>query len=63
MARGIEVVEAEKKSADKVVLSEPEMGRYYLPDLTPIYIGGLLEDAETLKGSGKLRAENGYGFL
>ena len=41
-----EVVAAEKKPTDKVVLSEPEMGRYYLPELTSIYIGGLLEDSE-----------------
>ena len=40
------MVAAEKKPTDKVVLSEPEMGRYYLPELTSIYIGGLLEDSE-----------------
>ena len=40
-----EVVEEKKKPTDKVVLSEPEMGRYYLPELTPIYIGGLLADS------------------
>ena len=44
-----EVVEAEKKPTDKVVLSEPEMGRYYLPELTSIYIGGLLEDSEAFE--------------
>lgn len=43
------VVEAEKQPADKVVLSEPEMGRYYLPELTPVYIGGLLEDSEAFE--------------
>ena len=44
-----EVVQVEKKPTDKVVLSEPEMGRYYLPALTPIYIGGLLEDSEAFE--------------
>ena len=39
-------IQVEKKPADKVVLSEPEMGRYYLPDATSVYIGGLLEDQE-----------------
>ncbi len=41
-----EAIQAEKKPTDKVVLSEPEMGRYYLPELTAVYIGGLLDDAE-----------------
>ena len=44
-----EVVQGEKTSTDKVVLSEPEMGRYYLPELTPIYIGELLEDSEAFE--------------
>lgn len=37
-------IKAETRSIDKVVLSEPEMGRYYLPELSQIYIGELLED-------------------
>ena len=41
-----EAIQVEKSPADKVVLSEPEMGRYYLPELTPIYIGELLDDRE-----------------
>ena len=41
-----EAIQGEKRPTDKVVLSEPEMGRYYLPELTPIYIGGLLDDPE-----------------
>lgn len=52
-------IQAEKRPADKVVLSEPEMGKYYLPEVTPIYIGGLLDDSEafekTWKNSGKDR--------
>ena len=41
-----EAIQVEKRSTDKVVLSEPEMGRYYLPELTQIYIGTLLDDKE-----------------
>ena len=44
-----EVVETEKQPTDKVVLSEPEMGRYYLPELTPVYIGGLIDDSEAFE--------------
>ena len=58
-----EVVEAEKKPADKVVLSEPEMGRYYLPELTPIYIGGLLEDAETFEREWEIAGKERLWFL
>ena len=42
-------IQAEKQPTDKVVLSEAEMGRYYLPELTPIYIGGLLENSEAFE--------------
>jgi len=35
-------IDADKRPGDKVVLSEPEMGKYYLPALTSIYIGELL---------------------
>ena len=41
-----EAIQVEKKPTDSVVLSEPEIGRYYLPESTAIYIGGLLNDAE-----------------
>ena len=41
-----EVIQTETHPNDKVVLSEPEMGRYYLPESTPIYIGGLLDDKD-----------------
>ena len=40
-----EVIRAQQIPTDKVVLSEPEMGRYYLPQLEAVYIGGLLKDA------------------
>ena len=58
-----EVVQAEKKPTDKVVLSEPEMGRYYLPELTPVYIGGLLEDSETFEREWKTSGKERLWFL
>ncbi len=58
-----EVVDAEKKPTDKVVLSEPEMGRYYLPELTPIYIGGLLEDAEMFEREWEMARKERLWFL
>jgi len=58
-----EVVDAEKKPTDKVVLSEPEMGRYYLPELTSIYIGGLLEDAETFEREWETSGKERLWFL
>ena len=52
-------IQAEKQPTDNVVLSEPEMGRYYLPELTPVYIGGLLEDKKEFErawgSSGRMR--------
>ena len=39
-------IQSETQPNDKVVLSEPEMGKYYLPELSPIYIGGLLDDKD-----------------
>ncbi len=42
-------IQSEKQSNDKVVLSEPEMGRSYLPELTPIYIGELLDNSEAFE--------------
>lgn len=42
-------IQTEKQPADQVVLSEPEMGRRYLPELTPIYIGGLLDNPEAFE--------------
>jgi len=58
-----EVIEAEKKPTDKVVLSEPEMGRYYLPELTPIYIGGLLEDSEAFEREWEISGRERLWFL
>ena len=52
-------IQAEQQPTDKVVLSEPEMGRYYLPELTSVYIGGLLDDKEGFEkqweSSGRMR--------
>ncbi len=39
-------IQGKKQPTDKVVLSEPEMGKYYLPELTPVYIGALLDDKD-----------------
>ena len=39
-------IQTEMRFTDKVVLSEPEMGKYYLPELPQIYIGVLLDDKE-----------------
>ena len=44
-----ETIKTETHPNDKVVLSEPEMGRRYLPELTPIYIGGLLDNSEAFE--------------
>ena len=58
-----EVVEVRKKPTDKVVLSEPEMGRYYLPELTPIYIGGLLDDSEAFENEWETSGSERLWFL
>lgn len=42
-------IRTEMRPTDKVVLSEPEMGKYYLPELTSIYIGGLLDNPEAFE--------------
>ena len=44
-----ETIKAEKQPNDKVVLSEPEIGKYYLPESTPIYIGELLGNQEAFE--------------
>ncbi|MYC74159.1 glycosyltransferase family 39 protein [Candidatus Poribacteria bacterium] len=58
-----EVVKAEKISTDKVVLSEPEMGRYYLSELTSIYIGGLLEDSAAFERAWEISGKDRLWFL
>ena len=58
-----EVVQAEKKPTDKVVLSEPEMGKYYLPESTPIYIGGLLDDSEAFEREWEISGRERLWFL
>ena len=58
-----EVVDAKQKPSDKVVLSEPEMGRYYLPELTSVYIGGLLEDSEAFEREWETSGRKRLWFL
>ncbi len=58
-----EVVQAEKKPTDKVVLSEPEMGRYYLRELTPIYIGRLLDNSEAFEREWETSGRERLWFL
>ena len=57
------VIQTEKQSTDKVVLSEPEMGRYYLPELTPIYIGGLLDSSEAFEREWEASGRERLWFL
>ena len=56
-------VQTEQQPTDKVVLSEPEMGRYYLPELTPIYIGGLLDDSEAFEKAWEASGRERLWFL
>lgn len=44
-----EVIRAHQIPTDKMVLSEPEMGRYYLPELEAIHIGEMLDNAEAFE--------------
>ena len=57
------VVAAEKQPTDKVVLSEPEMGRYYLRELTPVYIGGLLADSAAFEREWETSGRGRLWFL
>ena len=56
-------IQAEKQPNDKVVLSEPEMGKYYLPELTPIYIGGLLDNPEAFEEAWETSGKNRLWFV
>ena len=58
-----EAIRTEKQPTDKVVLSEPEMGRYYLPELTPIYIGGLLDNSEAFEKEWETSGRKRLWFL
>lgn len=58
-----EAIRSEKQPTDKVVLSEPEMGRYYLPELTPIYIGGLLDNSEAFESEWETSGRDRLWFL
>ncbi len=39
-------VQLQMQPTDKVVLSEPRMGAFYLPEMEQVYVGELLDDAE-----------------
>lgn len=39
-------VELHKQPTDKIVLSEPRMGVFYLPEMEQVYVGDLLNDRE-----------------
>ena len=39
-------IQLQMKPTDKVILSEPRMGAFYLPEMEQIYVGKLLNDAE-----------------
>jgi len=56
-------LQTEKQPNDKVVLSEPEMGRRYLPELTPIYIGGLLDNPEAFEKAWENSGKNRLWFV
>ncbi|MCY3552197.1 MAG: glycosyltransferase family 39 protein [Candidatus Poribacteria bacterium] len=58
-----EAIRTETQPTDKVVLSEPEMGRYYLPELTPIYIGGLLDNSEAFEKEWETSGRKRLWFL
>lgn len=58
-----EAIQTEKQPTDKVVLSEPEMGRYYLPELTPIYIGGLLDNSKAFESEWEASGRDRLWFL
>ncbi len=56
-------VQTKQQPTDKVVLSEPEMGKYYLPELTSVYIGGLLESSETFEREWEASGKERLWFL
>ena len=44
-----DVIRTQKIPTDKMVLSEPEMGTYYLPELETIHIGEMLDNVEAFE--------------
>ena len=56
-------IQVQKHPTDSVVLSEPEMGRYYLPEMTPIYIGGLLDDQEEFERQWEISGRKRLWFV
>ena len=58
-----EAIQVEKQPTDKVVLSEPEMGRYYLPEATSVYIGGLLDNPVEFEKQWKISGRERLWFV
>ena len=58
-----EAIQVEKQPNDKVVLSEPEMGRYYLPEATSVYIGGLLDNPVEFEKQWKISGRERLWFV
>lgn len=57
------VVEAGERAGDRIVLSEPEMGRYYLPSVPQVYIGPLLADPEGFEKTWEAEGRGRLWFL
>ena len=58
-----ETINTATQPTDKVVLSEPEMGRYYLPGLSQIYIGALLDDKDGFEKQWEDTGKNRLWFV
>lgn len=58
-----DVIRSEMKPTDKVVLSQPEMGTYYLPELEVVAIDGLLRDAEAFEAQWETSDKERLWFL
>ena len=58
-----DIVRSEMKSTDQVVLSQPEMGTYYLPELEVVDIDGLLRDAEKFEAQWEASDKGRLWFL
>ena len=58
-----EVIRSEMQSTDKVVLSQPEMGVYYLPELAVVDIDGLLRDAAGFEAQWQVSDKGRLWFL
>ena len=57
------VVREESRPSDRVVLSEPEMGTYYLREVQHVYIGALLADSEAFESEWERLGRGRLWFL